>query len=272
MTDNSKKTIIVTGASSGIGMEAARMFARQGANLVLAARRKDRLESLAEELGKIGCETLVVAIDLSDPTVAGDLLTAARERFGRFDVLVNNAGFSVQTLYETMTQADVQRMFAVNVLTPLELCRQAIPLLQAQGGGVIVNVASVAGFVTSPMNSVYSSTKHALVGFSKSLRQELHGTGVKVTVVCPGNTKTEFFDVASKDSYAYPSLLLKLAAPVEKISAAVVAAADGERAVVIPTVQAKAMYYLNKFLPFLFDLGGNRYRKMISEGSTKPAG
>jgi len=264
MSGRDRKVTMITGASSGIGKATARLLGRRGDSLVLVARRKERLEELAVELTAMGVETLVVAMDLGSAHQLGELVNQVLQRFGRIDILINNAGFGWQELFEKMRPEDIEKMFQVNVMTPIELCRQVIPIMHRQNGGTIVNVSSVAGFVSSPMNSIYCATKHALVGFSKSLRQELTGTGIRVTVVCPGNTKTEFWEVAAQ-AYDFPWYLTKFAAPVSKIAQAIAEATTGRDQVVVPTLQAKAMYYTEKFFPFLFTYGGTKYRGMIEK-------
>lgn len=257
-----RKVTIVTGASSGIGAEAARLFADRGDNLVLAARRIDRLEILAEELKKMGVDALPVQCDLSDPKTAARLIDSTMDRFGRIDVLVNNAGFGSQVLFETMGYDEIVKMFNVNVLSLMEITRLAVPIMRKQKKGNIVNVASVGGIVPHPLNVAYCASKFAVVGFSRSLRLELKGTGVNVSVVCPAATQTEFFDVAQGE-VPFHKMIFKTAVPAKKVAAAIVKSSRSNKGVVYPTFSARVLTLLEKTMPFLVEWGNVKYRDKV---------
>ena len=252
----------MTGASSGIGMESARLFASRGDAVVLSARRKERLDELASELTAKGCECLVVPMDLSDMAELKGLIQATMQRFGKIDVLVNNAGYGAQVSFESMAFGEIEEMFRVNVLSMIELSRQVIPIMRSQGDGSIINVASIGGLAPHPLNVVYCATKHSVVGFSRSLRLELKGTGIRVCAVCPAGTKTEFFDVATKD-IPFPSLWSFFLSPASKVAKRIVKASNRNRAVVLPSFSAKLLVMMDRWLPFLSEFGNIRYRNSV---------
>lgn len=183
---------VITGASSGIGAEMARIAAARGRSLVLVARRADRLEALRSELarGQVRVETIV--IDLERPEGAGELL-AGLERLGIApDTLVNNAGFGLRGGFATMPYEDQIAMVELNVVTLTRLCRLVLPGLVARRRGGIVNVSSMAAFQAIPFMGVYAATKAYVLSLSEAMHEEVRDRGVVVTAVCPGPTATEF--------------------------------------------------------------------------------
>src|SRR6185503_3666277 len=174
--DVKDKVIIVTGASSGIGEATARQFAGEGAKVVLAARRVDRLESLAQEIDRMGAgaETLVVQADLSKLEDIQSLINQTLNKYGRIDVLVNNAGFGRLDWLEKLDPLkDIQSQFDVNVLGVIQTTRQALPVMMKQRSGHIINMCSMAGLVATPTYTIYAACKHAVHGFSEALRREV---------------------------------------------------------------------------------------------------
>ena len=189
------KVVIVTGASSGIGEATAREFGAQGAMVVLAARRVDRLDVLAQEIGAMeaAAETLVVQTDLTKLDDIKTLVHKTVEKFGRVDVLVNNAGFGRLDWLENLDPVkDIQAQFDVNVLGTIQTTRQILPIMIKQRSGHIINMCSTAGLIGSPTYTVYAATKHAIHGFSESLRREVKPWGIDVSMIYPGSVKTEF--------------------------------------------------------------------------------
>ncbi|REK90469.1 SDR family NAD(P)-dependent oxidoreductase [Streptomyces inhibens] len=188
---------LVTGASSGIGAAAALALAREGCSLALVARRAERLEELTQEISELGSPSLALPADLSDAAQARQAVEKAVDRFGRLDVLVNNAGFGARSSVEDSDPEDWDRMIDLNLKAVLRMSHAALPhLLRAakegpRGVADLVNVSSVAGRVPRKDNSVYSATKHAVCSFSEALRQEVTGRGVRVGLVEPGMTTTE---------------------------------------------------------------------------------
>jgi len=189
------KVVIITGASSGIGEATARQFGQEGAKVVLAARRIDRLELLAQEINAMdtGTETLVVQADLSRLEEIEALISQAMNKFGRIDVLVNNAGFGRLDWLENLDPIkDIQSQFDVNVLGVVQTTRQALPVMIKQRSGHIINMGSMAGLVATPTYSVYAACKHAVHGFSEALRREVKPWGIDVSMIYPGGVTTEF--------------------------------------------------------------------------------
>jgi short-subunit dehydrogenase len=188
-------TALITGASSGIGRELAKLCAGGGFHLVLAARRVDRLEDLAAELGHAHhVETRALEADLSDPATPDRIYGQLRGT--PIDILINNAGFGLRGPFaETDWEAE-QRMIEVNLAAPAHLTKRFLPEMLRRGSGRILNVASTAAFVPGPFMAMYYASKAFLVSFSHAVANEVKGTGVTVTVLCPGATRTEFEQAA----------------------------------------------------------------------------
>ncbi|MGH8495010.1 MAG: SDR family oxidoreductase [Gammaproteobacteria bacterium] len=191
MATFTNQVIIVTGASEGIGRALSLALAPQRPRLVLAARNEERLASLAAECGAKGAETLVVRADLTDEMRCRQLIQRAVERFGRIDVLVNNAGRTLWTTVEDAHDTNVfEQVMRLNYLSSVWCTCNALPYLK-QSRGRIVAVSSVAGLTGVPTRSGYSASKHAMFGFFDSLRIELEGSGVSVTIIAPDFVRTE---------------------------------------------------------------------------------
>jgi NADP-dependent 3-hydroxy acid dehydrogenase YdfG len=181
------KVVMITGASSGLGEACARRLAQHGARLVLAARRTDRLARLAEEFGE---NTLWAAADVTKLEELEALATAARERFGRIDVLINNAGIMPISMLAQGCVDDWSRMIDVNIKGVLYGIHAVLGGMLSQGSGHIINISSVAGLTVGPGSAVYSGTKFAVRAISEGLRQECVGK-VRVTTICPGLVSSE---------------------------------------------------------------------------------
>lgn len=184
----SGKVVLVTGASSGIGRAAARLFAAQGAKVALAARSVDALQALSDELPG----SLVVPTDMLSDTAVRDMVRVTAEHYGRLDVLVNNAGRGMHLPVEQASLDDYRQLFDLNVVSVLNAMQAAIPVMRGQGGGAIVNVSSGTTKMMIPGLAPYSSTKHALNNLSLIARAELAADGVVVSLVHPGMTATDF--------------------------------------------------------------------------------
>jgi NADP-dependent 3-hydroxy acid dehydrogenase YdfG len=196
---------LVTGASSGIGAATARSLAQRGAAVALVARRRDRLDRLADELADLGSTAMVVEADITDPELASSAVQDTIDRLERLDILVNNAGIMLlgTALHTTTEQWD--RMIDLNVSALLHLTHAAVPFLidaaatSPRNVADIVNISSTAGRVARPGSSVYNLTKFGLNGFTESLRQELLEERVRVSVIEPGTVATELVDHLSED-------------------------------------------------------------------------
>ena len=183
---------LVTGASSGIGAALAGRLAAGGASVVIAARRQNALDALARALTAAGGHVRAIRSDVTVREDAEQLVHDTVETFGRIDILVNNAGRGHLASVEETTDEVIESMFALNVFPLWYTARPALGYMKEQGSGHIVTVASMAGKIGYPYNSAYVAAKHAAVGFTMALRQELAGTGIHATVVCPGSVMTEW--------------------------------------------------------------------------------
>ena len=191
--DALRPTALVTGASGGIGLELARLFARDGHGLVLVARRGDRLEALAAELRAAhGVPARALAADLADPAAPARIHAEIAAAGGRVDALVNNAGFGLRGDFAALDEAEQMAMLQVNVLALARLTRRFLPAMVERRAGGVLNVASTAAFQPGPRMAVYYASKAFVLSFSEALWSELAGTGVAVTALCPGPTATGF--------------------------------------------------------------------------------
>ncbi|WAL58727.1 SDR family NAD(P)-dependent oxidoreductase [Thermocoleostomius sinensis] len=193
-----EQVILITGASAGIGAALAELLAARfpGIRLILTARSQDKLETLATRCRQAGAEVLVVVADLTQSEQVSTLTQTALDRFGRVDVLVNNAGYGQMGPIELISDAAVQQQFKVNLLAPIALIRSLIPVMRSQGGGRIINISSIAGRTAFPLGGLYSASKFALEGLSDALRMELEPFNISVSVIEPGPVRTDFFGVA----------------------------------------------------------------------------
>jgi uncharacterized protein len=188
-----RKTALITGASFGIGLELARIFARENHNLVLVARSADRLRQLASELEKAhGTRSLILAVDLTEPGASAYVLDQTTRADVVVDVLVNNAGFGQYGLFAENELEECLRQIQLNVTTLTHLTRLYLPEMIGRGSGRILNVASTAAFQAGPLMAVYYATKAYVLHFSEAIANELKDSGVTVTCLCPGATTTEF--------------------------------------------------------------------------------
>jgi uncharacterized protein len=185
-----ESTCLVTGASSGIGADIARELAARGHGVTLVARREERLRELAEELSAVRVE--VVACDLADAAERRRLFAEVAERGLTVEVLVNNAGFGTAGRVDKLDHETEVRMVRTNVEAPVDLCMQYVPAMAARGRGGVLNVASTAAFQPLPRQATYAATKAFMLSYTETMHEDLKGTGVSVTVLCPGPVRTEF--------------------------------------------------------------------------------
>ena len=185
---------IITGASSGIGRATVLAFARKGYAVVLAARRAEKLAELADACRRLGADALAVPTDVACEARVGALVDACVSRFGRVDVMVNNAGYGLHARIDETTTEQMRQIFETNYFGVFFGCRAVAPVMIAQRSGHIFNVSSVIGKRGSPLNGAYSATKFAICGLTDAMRIEMLDHNVRVTAVCPGTTDTAFFD------------------------------------------------------------------------------
>jgi len=242
-TSFASKTVVITGASSGIGRAAALEFARRGADLVLAARRIEQLEKVAAECRALGARCSVVVTDVTQREDCVRLLASVAQ----VNVLVNNAGFAVFDAIESAKPGDLESMMQTNYFGTVNCTQAVLPQMLARASGAIVNVASIAGIMGYARMGGYCATKFAMIGFTETLRDEVIGRGVRVAMVCPGTTDTEFFVKAERGKMPGASRLI-LAVKPEKIARAIVdAAADGRYRRIVPFGAAAYMRFKELF-------------------------
>lgn len=238
---------LVTGATAGLGAEFARQLAAEGSDLVIVARNSDRLESTRTELQdryRVTVETL--GADLA--TAEGRAAVAARVRAEPrpIDLLVNNAGIGLHRAFGKTEIADEGRMLDINVRAVMELSHAAVATMRPRGAGIILNVASVAGFIPRPESVTYGATKAYVISFTEALSQLLAGTGVTASAVCPGFTHTEFHDRAQLDMSYLPAWMWLDATDV--VAEALIAARAG-KAVSVPSRKYQAIVALSRLAP-----------------------
>lgn len=230
------RTVVITGASAGIGLACARQFAHAGANLVLVARGAVELERTRAELARLG-PTLAIVADVADYDAPERIVSGALAQFGALHVLVNNAGRHARGRFADQDGDDLARMVDVNLRAPILLTRQALPHLVASGHGAVVNVASLAGKVPTAGGVTYSATKFGLRAFSLALADELRGTGVTVSCVSPGPVDTHFI-MADLDNVSDLTMSQPLVS-AEQVAALVLASAlDGKDERVTPRLSS----------------------------------
>ena len=195
------KVVLITGASSGFGALAAHLFAREGAKVVLAARRLDRLQKLVDEIQDAGGEALAVPVDVANHAEIDLMVDTTLDIYGRIDILFNNAGFGRLDWLENLDNGrDIQTQGNVNLTGLMQVTRAVLPHMLKEGIGHIINMSSVAGWTAPPLYSVYSATKFGVRGFTNALRREVRHLGIDVSAVYPGAAATEFGQHTGDDS------------------------------------------------------------------------
>lgn len=198
------KTALITGASSGLGVEFAKIHAGHGDNLVLVARREDKLNQLKNDLlNDYDIDVVVFPQDLSNPKSAGNIRDFCDANELRIDYLINNAGFGGYGYFHEIDAGRHDNMMKVNMLALTNLTRAFLTDMVKRKSGRILNIASTAAFVPGPLQAVYYASKAYVLSFTEAIANELRGTGVTATVLCPGATKTDFFDVAGFDQSSF---------------------------------------------------------------------
>ena len=252
------KRALVTGASGGIGRAIALELARAGVDQVLVARRSDELASVVEEVARLGRRAEAVVGDVTDPAVRRQALDAAREKLGGLDILVNNAGVSAHGRFADADPDRLRPIMETNFFAPVELTREALPLLRAGREPIVVNISSVLGQRGCPHKTEYSASKFALRGFSEALRAEFAPLGIDVLVVTAGPTDTEFFKHLLEEHGELPWGEGKPVSP-ERVARATIRAMERGRHEIIPSWRGWLLATANRFFPRLVDRAMERY-------------
>ncbi len=187
------KIVLITGASSGFGEDTARLFAKEGATVVLAARRMDRLTALAEDIRAAGGQAFAVPLDVTEQSQIEEAVQTVLDNFGRIDILFNNAGFGRLDWLESLDPLrDIDTQIDVNLRGVIQVTRAVLPHMIARHSGHIINMSSVAGLIAAPLYSIYAATKYGVRAFSEALRREVAPFGIQVSGIYPGPAATEF--------------------------------------------------------------------------------
>ncbi|MWV14418.1 SDR family NAD(P)-dependent oxidoreductase [Pseudomonas sp. L-22-4S-12] len=239
---------LITGASSGLGLALAEALARKGRNLILVARQREALESVACELSqRFGIEALLRVCDLSEPLRLTGLIQELEQGERRIDLLVNNAGIGSAGLFVEQDWGREQQLIELNILALCRLCHAIGQHMVQQGGGQILNVASLAAFQAGPLMSNYFASKAYVLHFSEGLRSELAPYGVKVSVLCPGPVATAFFRNSQLCSQSLEQR--QLLADPEQVALLAVRGLEKNRAIIIPGRRNRLLSRLLRLLP-----------------------
>jgi short-subunit dehydrogenase len=247
------RVILITGASSGIGRATAIALAREQAKLVLVARRGKLLADLEQEVRGAGGTAVSIVLDLRLRRNVETMIRAALGRFGRIDVLINNAAFGFYGSVESTSPEVVREIFDLNFEAPLVACQLAIPLMRSQGSGHIINVSSVAGKRGLPLTGIYCATKFALHGISESLRIELKGSGIDVSIINPAATRTEFGDNVRYGDVTAQFRAMGRIQSAEQVAAAIVRCIKEPKVEVYPYRVSRLLAWANAMAPSLVD-------------------
>jgi uncharacterized protein len=263
--DFKNKVVLITGASSGIGKQTAIEFAKLGSNIILVARKKDKLEQVENQLKQFHVTTLVCTCDISKKDQVQSMSKIVLEKFNSIDILVNNAGFAIYGSVSELSINEIESQMETNYFGTIYCIKFFLPSMLKKKSGHIVNVASVAASFGLPGIASYCASKFAMLGFSEGLKHELSGTGVGLTVVSPIMVKTEFFDHPSFEKmpkYSPTSLSPKT------VAKAIVKAANSSRLEIITPSIVRIAVWLKHTFPYLINpILGKSFKKQLD--STK---
>ena len=258
------KVVVITGASSGIGEASAIKFAKKNANVVLVARRKEKLLQVQKKISKYTDSTLICQCDISNKLQVKEMSDAVLDTFGRIDVLVNNAGFVIYGKVNELSTEEIIAQMETNYFGMVFCTKAFLPQMLEQHSGHIVNVASVGASFIVPGVASYCATKFAMLGFSEGLRHELAGTGVGLTVVSPIMVRTPLFDHPSFENFSKFSTGVSLSS--ETVAKTIIKASNSSRLeIVVPSV-ARAGIWFKQTFPYLINpIIGNAFRKQLTK-------
>jgi len=250
----SNKVVLITGASSGIGKDSAIKFAGEGAKVALVSRSKEKLEAVANEIKQFNQDVLVIPTDVSSKEQVKNAVNKTIEKFGQIDVLFNNAGSSEVGLVEDADFVEkVKKLFEVDFLGTVYFTKEVLPVMKKQGSGHIMNMSSVVGRKAFPHFGAYSSIMHAITGFTASLRQELRGSRINVSVIHPALTQTPLLEHVRQEDMP-PPFRRFTPIPVDQVGKAVLDGVYNNRPRIIVPFQPKLMLLADAISPKIGDL------------------
>ena len=248
------KVVVVTGASSGIGKYSAIEFAKEGADLALVSRSKEKLERVAEEIKAFGGEVVVIPADVSSETQVNEAVKNIISQFGTIDILFNNAGSSeVGVVEDSDFVENARKLIDVDYFGTIYFTRAVLPVMKRNGSGNIMNMSSVVGRKGFPHFGAYSAAMHAITGFNSSLRQELRGTGINVSIIHPALTQTPLFEHVKSEDMP-PPFRRFTPIPVERVIKAVLDGIYYKKARIIVPFQPKTVLLADAISPLLGDM------------------
>ncbi len=248
------KVVVITGASSGIGRETALQFAREGAKSALVSRSRERLQAVADEIGAVNPDVLVVPADVSAPGEVKEAVRKVLSAFGRIDILFNNAGSSsVGAIEDDDFVEKTKRLFNVDYFGTVLVTREVLPVMKKQGSGHIMNMSSVVGRKAFPRFGGYSSAMHAITAFSDALRQELRDTGISVSTIHPGLTQTPLLNKVKPEDMPPPFKRMTPIAP-EEVAKAVLNGIEHNQARIVVPFQPNVLLLADALSPGLGDM------------------
>jgi len=259
--DFKNQVVLITGASSGIGKDTAMEFAKLGANIVLVARKKDKLEKAANELKKFDTSILTCQCDISKKDQVKEMAKIVLEKFGSVDILINNAGFAVYGSVSDLTIDEIESQMETNYFGMIYCTKNFLPSMLKKKSGHIINVASVAASFGLPGIASYCASKFAMLGFSEGLKHELKDTGVGITVVSPIMVRTNFFEHPSFEKMPKFSPVSLSSKTVAKT---ILKAANSTRLeIIVPSVARGAVWIKNTFPYFINPILGKSFKKQL---------
>jgi NADP-dependent 3-hydroxy acid dehydrogenase YdfG len=247
------RVVAITGASAGIGRATALRLARDGAALALCARRGDRLNEAVAEITAAGGTALPVVADVTRDADMQAFVARTLERFGRMDVMICNAGFSIAGAIDDITPEQMQRLIDVNYMGTYYATRAVLPLFRGQGHGHVIFISSIVGKRGVPYMGAYAATKFAQVGLAECLRAEVSGSGIHATVVYPVSTETEFFDVMTRETGTEVTRAFGPRQDASVVADAIARAIERPVPEVFPHFMSRGLVWLNAVAPGVCD-------------------
>ncbi len=263
------KVVLITGASSGIGRETAVAFAREGAHVVLAARRKDMIDEILRLLPEGGERHLSLRADITDEHSVQSLVKETVSRFGRIDILINNAGLRHVGLVKDLDMAKVEKVIATNLLGAIRVTREVLPHMLRQADGHIITVSSFLGARGAYLRSVYAASKFGVEGFMESLRSEVSHKGIRISVIRPSTVATD--SQASVEIDTHAELPVFDEQTIDKIAMAIVRLAKRPQREYVVGLFSKVTLFVNRLFPSVMDriIAGDFIKRMNGSRTTK---